>query len=789
MAERVDIQIDPELLSEFVAEAKEHLETVEPNLLHLEEHPEDIECVNALFRAIHSIKGAAGFLGLEQIEQLSHAMETLLDEVRRGKRGVSPELLDILLEGVDALRALIDGLCGGQNDVDTTSLVDRLQNFSEGASSTISAGKAVEWDKIAADALPQIEMTLVELMEGLDEDKLNALKESLLSLNEIAPADKKETITSMISAIEGLSGDAADAATIAELLNKVDALKEPSQEKEEPTVQVDEEELQIFLKAAYQHLDAEELALEELRRDAKSGEAIDTFLRAAKSLSNAAGFLGFADIKDITSEQEEKLVAAKDRGKALEDDEINTLHKLYQALRDKIEALEKGKKSDADKEDEGKAQANVPKEVSAQKGKPAIGQQKMMRVPEEKIDELMNLIGELIIAKNTFLDIARAVENEFMGHRLVGTVRQATLSLDRICSELQVNIMDVRMVPMKTVFQRFPRLVRDLTRKAGKQVELIMEGEETEVDKTIAENLVDPLTHLVRNAIDHGIEEPEMRVKLGKPECGRLHLRSFIEGNRIIVEVIDDGKGIDPEKIREKAISKGFLTPEEAERLTKEEVLNLIFTPGFSTAEKITDVSGRGVGMDVVKTNISKLNGTVQVESEIGKGTCIRLELPPTLAVFRALFFKVEDGLYAVPADTIREVARIGEADVKYVGHNPVFILRGEVVPLVFMEEIVGEGKKVWSNSRPVLVIRGKTFGIVVDEIRYQRDIALKQLGSLLGKGGIFAGATIMEDGSVVLVLEPDKLIHYRGKSGLSSDRMENGGGIKNGGYKDTYGR
>ena len=387
-----------------------------------------------------------------------------------------------------------------------------------------------------------------------------------------------------------------------------------------------------------------------------------------------------------------------------------------------------------------------------------------IRVDHERLDHLMNLIGELIINRNRYTLIARSLEDS--GHdvdisQVAQSLSETTYAMARISDDLQDTIMKVRMVPVSSVFSRFPRLVRDLSRKSGKEVDLVMEGEETELDKSVVEVIGDPLVHLIRNSVDHGIEPEEERVAAGKPPHGKVTLRAFHKGNSVAIEIEDDGKGIDPAKMREVAVHKGLMSAEEAAQLDDREAIELIFAPGFSSAEKITDISGRGVGMDVVRTNIKNLKGSVSTHSEVGKGTRFTLSLPLTLAIIDALMVNVSGQMYAIPLDAVSETTKIEAVRLTDVKGRKAVTLRGEVLGVVELAEMLGLPR---TDPLPevlaVVVIHDndRRLGLVVDRLLERQEIVIKPLGAYLGDLKGISGATIMGDGSVILILDPHEV-------------------------------
>ncbi len=387
-----------------------------------------------------------------------------------------------------------------------------------------------------------------------------------------------------------------------------------------------------------------------------------------------------------------------------------------------------------------------------------------IRVDHEKLDHLMNLIGELIINRNRYSMIARRLEDtsdQADMSEIAQELSETTYAMARISDDLQDTIMKVRMVPVASVFSRFPRLVRDLSRKSGKEVELALEGEETELDKSVVEVIGDPLVHLIRNAVDHGIESEEERQEKGKPIKGRVVLRAYHKGNSVAIEIEDDGKGLDPEKLREVAVRKGLMTMEEAKQLDDREARELIFAPGFSSAEKITDISGRGVGMDVVRTNIKALKGSISISSELGKGTRFILSLPLTLAIIDALMVNVGGETYAIPLDAVSETTKIESTRLTEVKGRKAVTLRGEVLGIVDLSEMLDiPPKEEDPDVLSVVVIHDneRRLGLVVDRLLERQEVVIKPLGSYLGDVRGISGATIMGDGSVILIVDPHEI-------------------------------
>lgn len=387
-----------------------------------------------------------------------------------------------------------------------------------------------------------------------------------------------------------------------------------------------------------------------------------------------------------------------------------------------------------------------------------------IRVDVEKLDELLNMVSELVLGRNRLAQINLDVSREFEGTQLARELEDTTKLIDMMTNELQQLVMKTRMVKIGKVFNKYPRLVRDLSKSADKKINLIIEGEETELDKTLIEEINDPLVHIIRNSIDHGIEKEDERINAGKNPVGTIKLSAEHEGNNILITIEDDGKGIDPEVIKSKAISKGLITKEKADELSKQDILNLIFLPGFSTAEVVTNISGRGVGMDVVKTNVTKLRGMINLESTVGYGTKIQIKLPLTLAIISGMVVRVDNEQFVIPLNSVIEVIRVHSENIYTINNKPVIKLRDRIIPLVSLREVVLNHKKDSSqNIWQYVVIVGiaeRQVGIEVDELLGQKEIVIKSLGSYIGRVPGIAGSTIMGDGTVILILDINELIN-----------------------------
>jgi two-component system, chemotaxis family, sensor kinase CheA len=771
-------------LTDFLEEARELVTNLNQGLLDLEKNPEGSgELVNDIFRYFHNIKGNSGIIGYRELNALTHEAETLLNRVRKGEMRTSRAVIDLLLAVVDLIEELlsrieVDGMKATPKDISVMAAV--LQ-------ATTEAGELAVPERYLAMLAPDSEAAAA------------------------APGPFDAAADAPGAAAPEADAQDEDLA-VAQAMEAEPAAPAPASSG------YDIEDVDIFEQTAMHQLKSLDLALEMLTQDASQRDIIDGLYRSLTTLQNSSGYMGLAAIKDY-SERTAGLVdqaRKSDLGFELMLDilsqEVSILKDMIikaladikgvapEALAPPVEAAPasaaapepkpapKAKpKPEPKPEPKSKPEPepkSKPEPVAPAPPKPAApaaapptsaqaafeaGQQPQkgattIRVDHEKLDHLMNLIGELIINRNRYSMIARALAE---GQDDVGDIAQqlteTTYAMARISDDLQDTIMKVRMVPVHTVFSRFPRLVRDLSRKSGKQVELITEGEETELDKSVGEEIGDPLVHLIRNSLDHGLEPEEERVAAGKSPKGHVWLRAYHKGNSVAIEIEDDGRGIDPEKMRQVGVKKGLCTAEEAKLLDDRQAVDLIFAPGFSSAETITDVSGRGVGMDVVKTNIKNLKGNIQINTEVGRGTRFTLTLPLTLAIIDALMVKVGEGTYAIPLDAVSETTKIEVERLSEVNHRKALTLRGEVLGIIELSELMGlPGNPENREILPVVIIHDndRRLGIVVDKLLERQEIVIKPLGQYLNTFEIngISGATIMGDGSVVLILDPHEV-------------------------------
>jgi len=697
-------------LEVFIEEAKEHLQALNEHLLILEKEPENENTINEIFRAAHSLKGMAGTMGYKRMQRLTHDMENVFQEIRSGKMKVRPELTDCLFEGLDALQEYVDNIINTQ-------------------------------DEGSNDNQPLIDALARELDIGLNGDAAAAPEPKKEEKKDAAPEAKEQTAASSSSVNYAEYEKTAIASAVSAGMNAYE-------------VYVDLQE-SCLLKAARAYLVFK--AVEEFGEIIKSvpdaqmieDEKFD-FSFVVVVLSNAdpealrKRVLNVSEVKEVTVKKAEFADAAPAAEEAADTkDEENT--------------------TDAS----GQAPAAAPAKPAQQAPAKTGGQQpakkavvnRSVRVDIEKLDDLMNLVSELIIAKNGLASIAG---DDFAKKEKRTIYNEQIEYLERITSNIHQSVMKVRMVPIESVVNRFPRMIRDLSKKLDKPMELVMSGEETELDRTVIDEIGDPLMHILRNSADHGLESAEKRRALGKPETGLITLNAFQEGNSVIIECSDDGGGIDTEKVKKKAIEKGTITEEQAETMTEKDFIDLLFKPSFSTAEQVSDVSGRGVGLDVVKSKIESLSGTVECKTVLGQGTTFTIRLPLTLAIIQSLMVTIGEEKYAIPLGSIDTIEDIPIEEVKRVEKKEVINLRGSVIPLIRMAEVLDvPGERPEKNTVTMVVVAkgDKKAGLVVDDLIGQLEIVIKSIGKYINNSKMISGATVLGDGEVALILDANALV------------------------------
>lgn len=683
----------------FLDESNEHLQTLSDQLIILEKEPDNSDTINEIFRAAHSLKGMAGTMGYKRMQNLTHDMENVFSEVRNGNMEVNSNLVDVLFQCLDALETYVDNIRETQDEGtdDNEPIIKALNAF------IASEGKGN-----AAPAAKKEEAPAATASAAPADDKDMPLAD--FEKNAVNEALKKNlhVYKIKVSVDENCILKAARAFLVFKNLEGHGDII-----KSEPSVQDIEDEKFDF--------DFSIIVVTE--------EKYDNIIALIKNVSEIKDAAGQEITQPFPEEQTE-------------------------------EAKEEKKETSAVSQTAKPAAAKPAAKKPASTGKTSGSVSHTVRVDIEKLDVLMNLVSELIIAKNGLVSASHVEGDEAAA--LNQSFTEQIEYLERVTTNLHESVMKVRMMPIESIFSRFPRMIRDLNKKLGKKMELYMSGEDTELDRTVIDEIGDPIMHLLRNSADHGLESAEIRKERGKSEVGSIFLDAFQEGNNVVIEVRDDGNGIDTEKVKAKAVEKGTITQEQADVMTDKEAIDLLFRPSFSTAEKVTDVSGRGVGLDVVKSKIEALGGDVEVKTKYGEGSTFSIRLPLTLAIIQALMVKLGDEKYAISLGSIETIEDIPVSDIKYVHAKEVIHLRGNVIPLIRLRDLLDvPGEPEESENITVVVVRkgDKQAGLVVDSLIGQMEIVIKSLGKYIRINKMISGATILGDGSVALIIDANTLV------------------------------
>ena len=690
----------------FIDESEEHLQTLSDCIMVLEKEPDNKDTINEVFRAAHSLKGMAGTMGFKRMQHLTHDMENVFQEVRSDHIKVTSGMIDLLFKCLDALEGYVDNIksTSDEGTEDNEVIIKELNDFIAKTEGAEEIGNTETSEaKEAAPESTQEEKAGQEKIE-LTNDEKKAIRE--------AESNGQHIYVMTVHIQKDCLLKAARAFLVfkaVEDFGQILVYRPSSQDIEDEKFEF---EFSFFL---------------------ASEESEDKIVAVAKAVSE----IEKVDAEEIHLDEYVKEAEAQEEQQAKE-----------------ATAEQKEAPAEAPKAAEKKAPAaNAKKQTNA---KPVTG--RTVRVDIEKLDALMNQVSELIIAKNSLVSISSNESGEYQNQSFHEQIEY----LERITTNLHESVMKVRMVPIESVVNKFPRMIRDLSRKLGKKMELYMTGEDTELDRTVVDQIGDPLQHLLRNSADHGLEDNATRVERGKPEVGSIFLKAFQEGNNVIIEVGDDGNGIDVAAVRDKAVERGVITAEQAENMSQKEIINILFLPSFSMAKKITDISGRGVGLDVVKSNIEALGGDVEVRTQLGEGTTFIVRLPLTLAIIQALLVEIRDEKYAIALGSISNIESIPVNEIKYVQAQEVIHLRGAVIPLIRLDQVLDmeEKQEEPENLTVVIVKKGDSLaGLVVDNLIGQQEIVIKSLGKYINNNKIISGATILGDGEVALILDVNTLM------------------------------
>lgn len=674
----------------FIEESKEHLQSCNEQLLLLEKSPQDIKIVNEIFRSAHTLKGMSATMGYEDLANLTHKMENVLDAIRNEKIAVTPEILDIVFLAVDDLEKMVESIAsGGDGKKDVSEVIEKLHRIEVGESLNIPTAV----NEVAASVATVEKHQLTNNYDQYEQTIIGQSLDQGFHCFEISISLRSDCL----------------------------------------------------LKAARVFMTFE--VLEKCGEVIKSNPTVDQL--------EAEQFDNQFSVTLVTNEQSEEIEKKIMKVSEIEKVLIVEINNISQVLDESTETIEANSGLSHPTERETKTAKTAKKIENNEKASTkASSQSKTIRVNIERLDILMNLFEELVIDRGRLEQISKELHHA----ELDETVERMT----RISSDLQNIILNMRMVPVETVFNRFPRMVRQLARDLQKKINLEIIGAETELDRTVIDEIGDPLVHLLRNAIDHGIEMPENRRIQGKPEEGTIKLKSYHSGNHVFIEIEDDGAGINRDKVLNKALSKGIINEDEASTLSDKQVFELILASGFSTADTISDISGRGVGLDVVKATIESLGGSINIESSEGSGSLFIIQLPLTLSIISVMLVEMGKEKYAVPLSSIIETAIIKQSDILNAHNQKVIDFRGNIVPLVFLTEIFNVPDAITDNEYlSVVIVRkgNKMAALVVDSFIGQQEIVLKSLGNYLTNVFAISGATILGDGQVALIIDCNALI------------------------------
>ena len=692
----------------FIDESSEHLQNLNTQILNLESDSENMDTINEIFRAAHSLKGMAGTMGYKRMQTLTHDMENVFSEVRNGHIKVNPAMVDILFQCLDALDEYVNNIkeSADEGTNDNEPLIQQLNAILNGNDKDQEDKNAAtaETKKEAADASDGRKWLNIKL-DSSQCDVIKAAQEQGKKVYGLTVAVQESCILKAARAFLVFKSIEEKAEII---------VSNPSAQD------IEDEKFDLD----FSLIVISDLPLEEVKN-------------AASNVSEIASVVG--DVIDLQK------MGTKDKY----DDKVQEEPPAVKAEAEAAPVAE----SPAVTENKPAASA-APKtgEKKQTPGKPVVN--RTVRVDIEKLDVLMNLVSELIIAKNSLVSATNQIQGQ--------SVNEQIEYLENVTTNLHESVMKVRMVPIESVVSKFPRMIRDLSKKLDKKMELYMTGEETELDRTVVDEIGDPLMHLLRNSADHGLESAEVRAQRGKPAVGSIFLDAYQDGNNVVIEVRDDGNGIDVEKVKTKALERGTITPDQAANMSDKEIIDLLFLPSFSTAKQVTDVSGRGVGLDVVKSKIEALSGEVEVKSKLGEGSTWTIRLPLTLAIIQALMVVVGGEKYAISLGSIQTIEDIAPEDIKLVQNKEVIHLRGSVIPLIRLAKMLDvESTRSPEDHLVVVIVKkgDKQAGLVIDDMIGQQEIVIKSLGKYIKQCKFISGATILGDGEVALILDANALI------------------------------
>ncbi len=719
----MSFEADEEILQDFLIEAGEILESLSEQLVELENDPDNADLLNSIFRGFHTVKGGAGFLGLNELVDVCHGAENIFDLLRTGQRSVTPELMDVILQALDTVNDMF---------------------------ALVQAREPLE----AADAALLAELHRLSTPESAD---TAATPEPVTAEPEIVmpePEPEPEPASSSSS---------SDEMTEEEFEALLDELHGGGATKSAPPTSTQPEEASTSSDSDNEITDDEfEALLDELHGQG----AFSPDVASSAPTNNATNLSNDSDEID-DDEFEALLDELHGKGKApkpVSEPSAPTPPKATVQPAAKATPKATPKPSPATPKAASAAKKEIKPKAPAKPAQTSVPQgETTVRVDTKRLDKIMNMVGELVLVRNRLTSLGMTKDDEELS--------KVVSNLDAVTTDLQGAVMQTRMQPIKKVFGRFPRVVRDLARSLNKEIRLVLEGEDTDLDKNLVEALADPLVHLVRNSVDHGVEEPDVREAKGKPREGTVKLSASQEGDHILLTIEDDGAGMDPEKLKNIAIERGVLDADAAARMSDKEAFSLIFAPGFSTKTEISEVSGRGVGMDVVKTKITQLNGTVNIDSEMGKGTILEIKVPLTLAILPTLMVNVGQQTFALPLAGVNEIFHLDLTNTNLVDGQLTIIVREKAIPLFYLDEWLVKdfsGKTREKGHVVIVQLGSQQVGFVVDGLIGQEEVVIKPLDQLLHGTPGMAGATITSDGGIALILDvPSMLKYYAKKSNI----------------------
>ena len=694
----------------FIDESSEHIQTLSDCIMTLEQEPDNKDTINEVFRAAHSLKGMAGTMGFKRMQRLTHDMENVFQEVRSDKIKVDSAMIDLLFKCLDAIDKYVENIkqTSDEGTEDNELIIKELNDFIARAN-----GESVE---AQTEPEEKKEAPAAQSADGDEKYSSIELTDSEKKAVDAAIAEGKKIYGFTVYVQQECLLKAARAFLVfraVEDFSDIVVYRPSSQDIEDEKFELD-----------FSFLVSSAEDIEKIKKAAENVSEVDKVICGELTSFKVEGEEPAAPAGSVAAPAREETAAAETKPAAAQ----------------------------PAKQPENKAAAPAKK---AGAGKPATS--RTVRVDIEKLDLLMNQVSELIIAKNSLVSIS-STDGQDNSQNLHDQIEY----LERITTNLHESVMKVRMVPIESVTQKYPRMIRDLSRTLNKKMNLVITGEDTELDRTVVDQIGDPLQHLLRNSADHGLESNELRLERGKPEVGTIFLNAYQEGNNVVIKVGDDGNGIDTQAVKAKAVERGLVSAEQAENMSQKEIVNFLFMPGFSMSKKITDISGRGVGLDVVKSGIEQLGGDVEVATELGKGTTFTVRLPLTLAIIQALMVEIRDEKYAIALGSISNIEDISVDDIKYVQAKEVIHLRGSVIPIIRLDKMLDiEPKEEDPDHLTVVIVQkgDSQAGLVVDNLIGQQEIVIKSLGKYINGNKLISGATILGDGEVALILDVNTLM------------------------------